>query len=174
MDLYNQRNNTQNRIGLSLYSIDADVLQTMTQSVSGLTGVAYHYGIDGLGVHHIIAIPIDPSLRLWTPIPGRVYVDTNTSAIISQEVAAQWANNFKAQNPDAIWFHYFGSNVVTDIVSNSSLFKLDIIPAISDLDFSPQLLLAVSTQLDILGLGRSATETPIYDASYPCPRCEAQ
>jgi hypothetical protein len=177
IDLYNQKNLTQNRIGLSAYSIDDNLLSDLRESVPNLTGVAFHYGIDATGSLHIIAIPVNESLRLWTEIAGRIYVDANTSTIITKAVAEEWADNFKEANPDAIWFHYFGQNVVTDILASSSLARVDIIPALSDLDFSPQLLLIVTTSfdlLDLLNLGRTNGETPIYDASYPCPRCEVQ
>jgi hypothetical protein len=174
IDLYNQKNQTQNRLGLSTYSINDNLLSDLSESVSSLIGIAYHYGIDENGTKHIIAIPVDESLRLWSNIEGRIYVDANTSTQISKTVAEEWANNFKDANPNAIWFHYFGQNVVNDILATSSLARVDIIPALSDLDLSPQLLLIVTTSLDLLNLGRINTETPVYDASYPCPRCEVQ
>ena len=174
ISLYNSKNQTQNRIGLSPYGLDNEELEALRESVDNLTGVAYHYGLDDNGTKHIIAIPLDETLRLWTDIPGRIYVDANTSEVISQEVAASWADNFKNANPNEIWFHYFGQNVVSDILSTSSLTGIDIIPALSDLDLSPQLLLVVNIDILGLGLGRTSGETPIYDASYPCPRCEAQ
>lgn len=174
IDLYNQKNLTQNRIGLSAYSIDDNLLTDLSESVQNLTGIAFHYGIDDSGTRHVIAIPVNESLRLWTNIEGRIYVDANTSTVISRDVAEEWADNFKEVNPDAIWFHYFGQNVLTDILDSSSLARVDIIPALSDLDFSPQLLLIVTTSFDLLDLGRTNGETPIYDASYPCPRCEVQ
>lgn len=175
IEAYNERNNTQNRIGGLLYSIDHVQWQALLTSVTELIGVAFQYGVDESGTKHIIAIPVDEELRLWTSIPGRIYVDANTGTEISQSVAYTWAQRYQAQHPDGVWFHYFGKNVFDEILTIPYFSRVDIVQAINILGLTPELLLIV-TDLDVLSLGRvaDAENTAVYDASYPCPRCDVQ
>lgn len=172
INAYNKKNNTQARIGNLIYGIQGEKLETLLSSVDDLTGVAFHYGIDDAGSSHIIAIPIDETLKLWGSIPGRVFLDTNTGNEISQQEASEWAQRHKDANPDGLWFHYFGKNVFDEISTIPFLNVVQIVPAIKILDFTPQLLLVIAN-LDVLNLGRTSNvqNTIIYDASYPCPPC---
>jgi hypothetical protein len=167
---YNQMN-TSARLGI-LYSVNRADLENAITSIDNLTGVAFQYGTDGNGEKHIIVIPIDQTLRLWTSVPGRIYIDANTSSEISQEMAQSWADNYQAANPYSIWFHYFGRNVFDEILTSADFAAVDIMPALNDLDLSQELLLVVGNTLDLLG--RTNTETDVYDASYPCPKCAVQ
>ncbi|HYF68914.1 MAG TPA: hypothetical protein VD884_12310 [Ohtaekwangia sp.] len=172
INAYNKKNNTQARIGNLIYGIESDKLENMLSSVDGLTGVAFHYGIDDAGSTHIVAIPINETLKVWSSIPGRVFLDTNTGNEITQSEASVWAQRYKDENPDDLWFHYFGKNVFDEISTIPYFNIIQIVPAIKILDFTPQLLLVIAN-LDVLDLGRTSTEqnTKIYDASYPCPPC---
>lgn len=161
--------NPNNRVRL-LYSVSSASLQTAMNSVDELVGLAFQYGFDENGIKHIIIIPVDRSLRLWTNIEGRVYVDANTNSEISQAVAQEWANSYQASNPDGIWFHYFGRTIFDEIASRPGSSRVNIIPALRDTDYAPQMLLVVGNVLDLLN-GRVRTETDVYDASYPCPKC---
>jgi hypothetical protein len=170
---YNQKYDPAGRLDGILYSLSSTQLQQLLSSVDNLIGVAFQYGLDDSGNKHIIVIPVDNTMRLWNFIEGRLYVDANTGAVITKGKAEQWSLNFQKANPDAIWFHYFGRNIFDEIVTLSDFTSLDIIPAINDLDFSPQLLLVVGNSSSLLG--RTGTETTtVYDASYPCPKCDVQ
>jgi len=155
------------------YSIGSAELQAVRASIANFVGMAFQYGLDENGTKHIIVIPIDETLRLWTSVGNRIYWDANTNTVVSKDVAFGWAKRYQSENPDAIWFHYFGANIFDEIFSFSGFSILNIVPALDDLDLSPELLLVVGDTANIL-LGRSASETPVYDASYPCPRCEVQ
>jgi hypothetical protein len=168
IEAHNERNASARLDGL-LYSVNSAELQLLLSSVDELVGVAFQYGLDENGVKHIIAIPVDQSLTLWSSISGRVYIDANTSTEISQSTAHAWALNYQTANPTAIWFHYFGGNIFDEIVSVSDFVGLNIVPALNILNLTPQLLLIVGNTESILG--RVGTETSVYDASYPCPKC---
>jgi hypothetical protein len=173
MDTYNVKSSSGGRIA-GTYSIDKDILETSRGSVPNFIGVAFHYGIDGAGVKHIIAIPVNESMSLWNPISGRIYVDANENAPVTQDVAYTWAQAYKAQNPNAIWFHYFGKNVFDEMTGISYFQNMEIIPATNDLDLTPQLLLVIEDP-NLSNGGRTFSETTtVYDASYPCPRCPVQ
>jgi hypothetical protein len=161
-------------LGLFSYTISGPQVEAMTASVSDLVGVAFHWALDDDGDTHIIAIPIDPTLSLWSSIPGRIYVDANTGNPISQAVAQDWAQNYKDEHPTGIWFHFFGETVMDQILAIPYFNSMDIEPAINILNLLPQMLLIVWNE-DLLPFGRSDAErATIFDASNPCPPCACE
>jgi hypothetical protein len=180
MEYYRNKNNEEGRLGLGLglfsYTVSATQVEALVQSVSGLTGVAFHYATDENGNQHILLIPVDTSLSLWSSIPGRIFIDANTGDAISQSVAQTWAQNYKDAHPFSIWFHFFGKDIFDEILVIPYFDTLDIEPAINILNLTPQLLLVVWNN-DILPLGNGRTMDEggkIFDASNPCPPCGVQ
>lgn len=177
LELYRSKNNivSNGRIDLLGYSLSKENLAVMSSSVDGFTGVAFHHATDYFGQHHFLAIPIGESLGVWDASPGKVIIDTNTDTQISGSTARLWAANYEASHPGDYWFHYFGRNVFDQMNLLTFFDAMQIEPALSDLDLTPQLLLIVSDlDLDILGLSLGRTnnnETVVYDASSPCPPC---
>lgn len=172
MEAFQQKYNPQGRLLYPDYSISGSRLETALTSINNLTGVAFHHATDDLGQHHFIVIPVDASLSLWTDIEGRLYIDANTNTIITREVAQTWSQRYEQANPEQIWFHFFGSNIFSEILQIPYFDNLEIEPAINILNLTPQLLLIVG-QEDLLNIGgRYKTEdTKVYDASSPCPPC---
>lgn len=171
MDIYDQKSDLSGRRNPK-YVVSANQLKTSLQSVENLTGVAFHHALDDNGAHHFIIIPVDESLSIWKSIPGRVYIDANTNTEISRSDARKWAKNYEEANADGIWFHFFGSNIFDDISTIPYFTKMNIRPAIKDLDLSAQLLLIIHKGNLGLSSGRlSSDDTVIYDASSPCPPC---
>lgn len=174
IDVYKNTSNAEGRLLFPDYSITATRLQQLMQSVSELTGVAFHYGLDENGSQHILIIPVDESLSLWSAIPGRIYVDANTGNEITQDVASAWADNYKAEHSGDIWFHFFGQDIFEEMNTIPYFASLDIQPALNDL-LSPQLLLIIWPDGILPIFGRTAKEDPlVYDASNPCPPCAIQ
>jgi hypothetical protein len=172
-EFYEQKNSEQGRLSLSNFEMSAAQLDALLSSVTSLVGVAFHYGIDESGTTHIIAIPVDESLSLWTNIPGRLYVDTNTGNTITQSVASVWAENYKSENPSGIWFHFFGETTFDEITSIAYFDTMEISPAINIFNLRPQLLLIIWNDVNLLG-GRTRRDDgggTVYDASHPCPPC---
>lgn len=175
MDVYKSKTRAEGRLLFSDYSISASKLDELVQSVSGFTGVAFHYGIDDNGATHILIIPIDESLSLWSSIPGRIFVDANSGNEITQSVASAWADNFKQAHPSDIWFHFFGQEIFEEMNTIPYFNTLDIQPGLNDV-LLPQLLLVIWPEVVSI-LGRQAREDQngvVYDASYPCPPCAIQ
>jgi hypothetical protein len=185
MEYYKKKNSEQGKVGLLglglfTYTISGTQMEAMLESVSDLVGVAFHYATDNLGNTHIIAIPIDPSLSVWSSIPGRIFIDTNTGNPISQSTAQAWAQTYKDAHPTGIWFHYFGETIFDQILAIPYLNSIDIEPAINILNLTPQMLLIVWNE-DLLPFGRTvgagkaaAERATIFDASNPCPPCACE
>jgi hypothetical protein len=180
LELYRSKNNmnTSGRIDLLGYSLSKENLADMSNSVAGFTGVAFHHAKDYFGQHHFLAIPIGESLQVWDGSAGKIIIDTNTDTQISGSTARLWAANYEASHPNDYWFHYFGRNVFDEMNLLTFFDAMQIEPALSDLDLSPQLLLIVSDlDLGLLGLslGRTKTEeTVVYDVSSACPPCAVE
>jgi hypothetical protein len=173
IDLYKEKNNDQGRLISLGYEVSDNNLEALLHSVPDLNGVAFHYGLDASGRRHIMVIPIDGSLLVWASIPGRIILDANSNTVISQSTAQAWALNYQAAHPQEIWFHFFGANIFDEIVQIPYFDSIDIQPALSDLNLSPQLLLIIwSDPLDLLlGRGKESFNGKVYDASNPCPPC---
>lgn len=155
------------------YGISDTKMAEVVASTQNIVGVSFHYGIDELGKKHIIVIPVDEALRLWTSIPGRIYVDANTGDNISQGVAATWAQNFKDQYPSDVWFHFFGIDIINDMCALPFFDRVDIEQGINILGLTPELLLVVYN--DPLDFGRTQDGPGmVYDASNACPPCHVQ
>ncbi len=171
IDYYQDQNNSSGRASLfENYEVSAGQVESILSSVSNVVGVAFHYGTDVWGTKHIILIPVETSLSLWSSIPGRIYVDANSGNTISQSTAQSWATNYKNAHPSDIWFHFFGANIFDDIQAVPYFEHLDIEPGINVLNLTPQLLLVVWNE-DLI-LGRSQDEEGrTFDASNPCPPC---
>lgn len=158
----------------SPYFVSKPLMETLIESTPDFTGIAFHYGLDDAGATHIILIPVDGSLLLWSAIEGRIFIDANTGSAIAQEVAAQWAGNYKAANPSSVWFHFFGKNIFDDIAMLPFYTGVDIEPAINVLNMTPQLLLVIWNEEGSL-LGRTMEQNAVvYDASNACPPCAAR
>ena len=172
IEFYRRQQHEQGRLDLSSsFSVSAPHLESILKSIAGLVGIAFHYGIDDLGKIHIVTIPVDESMSLWSDISGRIIVDANTDTEISQDIASTWAQRYKDAYPDEVWFHFFGKNVFDDMIALPFLTNVEIEPATNALDLTPELLLVV-TDDDLTSAGRTAnTEGVVYDASNACPPC---
>jgi hypothetical protein len=172
---YNAANNIDaSRISLSLYAVSDGNLNAVLQSLPNLLGVAFHHAIDDFGFHHFIVTPVDESFDPWSSVPGRIYLDANTDTEISATEARQWAARYENANPDEVWYHFFGKNIFEEIPTIPYFKSLNIVPALNDLDLSPQLLLIILND-GLLGLGGRVNDAGqvVYDASSPCPPCPA-
>lgn len=158
----------------SIYSVPAPEMNAMLDSTSGLTGVAFHYALDDNGVKHVILIPVDETLDLWGGSSNRTFIDANTGTAIDYSVAFSWAENFKRANPDTIWFHFFGKDIFDQMRALPYYQSVNIEPATSTIDLTPQLLLVV-LNYDQISIGRTQTASgTVYDASNACPPCAAK
>lgn len=173
IEFYRKKQYSQGRLDAMLsYKVSGKNLDTLLNSVSNLVGIAFHYALDEAGQEHVIAIPIDESLDLWSLASDRILIDANTDSPVSSAVAAAWSQNFQKAHPDDIWFHFFGKNIFDDMRALPYFDNIDIEPAINVSNLTPQLLLVVTND-DLSSVGRTASDAPgtVYDASNPCPPC---
>lgn len=171
---YRTANNGESRTGTSSgYSVPASQLKELLASVSDVVGVAFHYGVDESGKTHIILVPVDPSLSLWTSIPGRIYVDANTGTAMSQSLAQTWTTSYENAHPSSIQFHFFGANIFDEIQAIPYFESIDVEQGIDLLNLTPELLLVV-WNTGLLSGRTAGEEATVYDASNPCPPCDVK
>lgn len=168
MDLYRTQNHLAAREMPSGYALSKANLATVSASVEGLLGVVFQHGLDDAGVHHFLIIPIDESLQIWHR--DKTIIDANTDSVVSYDDARQWAKNYQTANPSLIWYHFFGKHVFDEMNAISFFEYIQIEPAISDVNFTAQVLLIVNDLSLDVSSGRSEyEEAVIYDMSTPCP-----
>ena len=156
---------------VSSYNVLASEVTALLQSTPDNIGIAFHYGQDNLGEKHIILIPIDGSMSIWSSTAPRIFIDANTGNRITQVQAYMWTKQYQNANPNAIWFHFFGSNVFAEMSTVPFFNSLDIQPAIDVLNLTPQLLLIIWNE-ELVSSGRTTGEyAKVYDASNACPPC---
>ena len=181
MVLYRKERSVQGRLeGTPFYSVSADHMKAALTSADDLVGVAFHHALDDNGERHILVIPVDATLGLWSDTP-RMLLDANTNTEISADVASAWASNYKTAYPDEKWFHFFGKDVFDQMSALPYFSSVELEPAISELDFTPQLLLIVpndegeSDEAETDASGRTSSLSllygAVYDASNSCPPC---
>lgn len=175
IEFHKRKKSTKGRIEtVPEWKIPAGQMNTMLSSVNALVGVAFHYAIDDFGASHILAIPVNESMHLWTLIPGRVIIDANTGMEIDHDLAHIWAQNFTASNASEVWYHFFGKNVFNDMQALPYFESVDIEPATNSEDLSPELLLIIWNDAQI-SVGRTFAEYgTVYDASNACPPCATE
>jgi hypothetical protein len=148
------------------YAVTKQSLETMMQSTSGLIGFTFHHALDHAGKHHILIIPIDNALQLWTSSSStRIFFDANTNTAIDIEIARNWIDRYTAANPERIRYHFFGADIFREIVQSPE-FRIE--EAIND-EQIPQLLLVVPGNIENSGTGRINSEDQVYDLSVRCP-----
>ncbi len=175
IEYYRNQQTSEGRTALfSRFQMSDSLTIKLLNSTDNLVGIAFHWAIDHQGKIHILVIPVDESLRLWTATPERIIVDANTGTPINRRVAYKWAANYKKVNPSGVWFHFFGANIFDDMCALPFFETVNIEPAINILNLKPQLLLVVYNNGQY-NIGRTAYDPPgvVYDASSACPPCHA-
>lgn len=150
------------------YSLSKDNLAAITASVDNLVGVVFHNATDAAGEHHILVIPIDEQLQVWSE--NKTIIDSKTDAPIALAEAREWARNYQNQNEGAIWYHFFGKHVFDELNALEFFEYIQIEPAINDRDLSAQILLiANDPSVDVSGGRSEFADAVVYDMSASCP-----
>ena len=170
IDTYRTKLNLAGREKPSGYALSKANLAEMSASVEQLVGVAFQHAIDESGLHHFLVIPVDATLQIWST--DKTIIDANTDAPISYADARQWAKNYQVENPESIWFHFFGARVFEEMYTISFFEYIQIEPAINDENLKPQVLLIIN-DLDATASGgrTEAEESVVFDGSWACPPC---
>jgi hypothetical protein len=148
------------------YSITAEQLRSVMQSVPDPIGITFHYALDDNNRPHVIAVALDAHASLWAP--SSVAIDANTNTAIAIDQAKAWARRHRQANPGRVWYHSFGNNAIAEIVTNPDFNYLDIAPAING--NGPQLVLLVWNNGNTNGRTTGEGGSPVaYDESTSCP-----
>lgn len=157
---------------LDSYHVTASQIRTMLDTSPDLVGIAFQYATDESGKKHILAVPVDETMKVWTGASGRTLYDTNTGNQISEATASAWAATYRDAHPDGIWFHFFGKDIFEEMSALPFFDRFEIAQGINTLELTPELLLVVwNNELSSAGRTYDADGT-VYDASNPCPPCK--
>lgn len=150
------------------FGATAPQLAVVLGAVPDRRGVALHHALDDDGEHHVLLMAVDQDARPWSS--PTLVLDTNTGATVDYDTACAWAERYEDENPEQVWYHFFGRRIIDGIVGDPRFDFLDIEPAVNDLG-EPQLVLMAWSE-DGGGEERSRDGDPVpYDASNPCPPC---
>lgn len=123
-------------------------------------GIAFHRALDDDGEYHIIVEPIIEGQPAWT---SQLLLDANTDALVNVETAERWADNYKSENPNEAWSHFFGMHVF-----ESAFNSIQLVESLDD-DNAPALLLYI-WRTSANQVGRTSGEMlEVYDRSIVCP-----
>ncbi len=148
-----------------VYKVTQANLEAMMQSTSNLVGFTFHHALDDAGKHHVIIIPMDDLLHIWTSPSQRIVIDANTDTEVSMTTAREWIENYRKARPQAIRYHFFGADVFQEIVQREGF---EIREAINDQQI-PQLLVVVQVTTEAAD-GRVSTEEQMFDITLACPK----
>ena len=90
-------------------------------------------------------------------------INPNTGGIIPLPDAVQWTLNFRTTNPTKIKAHFFGSNIIQDILNQTDCVGIRMYNAIDDSNNAQIILVGVNSNSDDMTTGIVA------DMSIPCP-----
>lgn len=168
---FHKNRSSASRLVVDGCSVSASTMNTMLTSTKNLVGVAFHYAVDESGTAHIVLVPVDESMDVWSSAPGRMLIDGNTGLEISLQQAKAWAERYKASYPSDIWYHFFGKDIFDQMQALPYFEAVDIEPATDPEDLSAEMLLIVWNG-DVSSSGRTQAESgTVYDASNACPPC---
>lgn len=146
-------------------AIAAEDLDMLLLNVTEAFGVILHHALDEEDHHHILIEPVREDLILWTN--GNVF-DATSNEFVDVSKARRWTTLYKSMHTFGPWSHYFGADIFAEITALQGFDRIEIVPAINDLDV-PQLLL-YSFYIMEPANGRSKNEeVKIYDGSAVCP-----
>ena len=147
------------------YSINAATLASTIGNVKGRLGVVLHHGLDDSGEHHLFMFAIDEDGVLFK----NQIVDVANGGIVEEAIAKSWSNKYALEHPSTPWYHFFGSDVFSEIQSASNFSHIDIVRGLNENNAEQILLFVYKTEATS---GRSQGESMIvYDLANPCPPC---
>jgi hypothetical protein len=156
--------------GNSLFEISSEVLRQSLDAVDKKIGVVLQHAQDDAGAHHILIAPLQESSSVESLT---TFIDANTNGFVSTTTARSWLGAYADANPNKPLYHFFGSVVFDEIVSNASFNYMEIVPAMNDNE-EPQLLLFVWNNLATSSGRTQSDQLVVYDFSNPCPPCAAE
>jgi hypothetical protein len=143
--------------------IPSSYLYDYLADIESKLGIAFHYGSDLDGEMHLLIIKYDNETR-WS----ETIFDTKTKLIISNSEAHALCDRFRTLKTSGPWSHFFGKNLIVDILSKSNFISFQLIPGINDED-EQQLLFHVWLDQNPLNGRTLESQLEVYDKGFPCP-----
>jgi hypothetical protein len=91
-------------------------------------------------------------------------INPNTGGPILLATAATWTQKFRTDNPTAIKAHFFGSNIINDILAQPDCVGIRMYNAIDDSNAATIILVGVDSN------AQDITTGIVADMSAPCPQ----
>lgn len=157
---------------------------------SGSMGVRFYYALDGSGNHELLAtgtdatghdLPADlqavgsaASEKLHSAAASRNIFSGLESDQVTEQVAGQWLGNYTTTNPQGLRAHFFGNEIIRQILRQNGCVGIRAYYAIDNNGIQKLLLIGVtSTGVNILPSSSDRIEDgnggTIGDNSFPCP-----
>jgi hypothetical protein len=149
----------------SSFSVEADVLSELLVSIDEKLGVILHHATDESNTNHLLIFTMSNDGQLFN---GDI-LDASSGKLISATIAKSWAVNYAESHPVTPWYHFFGSDVFSEIQSNAGFDYVDIVRGLNETDEEQLLLFVYNTK--VISGGRTLAEVTVYDKSSPCPPC---
>jgi len=181
--------NTKNVQSATSHFFGSSVLKKIL-AVSGSMGIRIYYSIDDAGNKQLLLIGADSQGNDLLPksgakgisssldLSGGIVADSFTGTEedwVSDEVSIRWIANYAAQNPLGLTAHFFGYEILNQILNQSGCIGIRMYYALNDSGVQQVLLVGVSGKgeniLPTSLTGGKVTEGggTIGDASFPCP-----
>jgi hypothetical protein len=159
-------------------------------------GIRFYYSKDDNDINHLLAIPVDgrgndfsfrfvphglnSSLNL-SPVGSKEIVSGLESDSVTFEKARHLINNFRLKYPSGIVGHFFGYEIIKQILSQSNCVGIRCYPALDDKGVQQLVLIGVNNNgVNILHSGNNVERKTdgggiVADVSTPCPAmCSAK
>jgi hypothetical protein len=98
----------------TVFYLPATALRSLIGSDKA-AGICFYYGTDSAGNVHLVPVAVD--------VRGYVMQTASlvtTNGTVSWEKAKKWRQDFKLQNPNGIWGHFWGSVAVERLLSKGT------------------------------------------------------
>jgi hypothetical protein len=156
---------------------------------TGSMGIRFYYAVDDAGSAKLMLIGADGKGNDLVPTYGIAGRDSFTNIMggagpslmgtegdsISMEATKRWEAAYVVRNPTGIQAHFFGNEIVNQILSESGCVGIRVYYALNDSGVQQLLLVGVtSTGGNLLPKSESAgrvadDDNTMADVSYPCP-----
>jgi hypothetical protein len=120
--------NTLSRQYSSVLSVGKDNLRLLVEAIEDYDGFFFYHGLKS-NQHHIFVIPYRKGKNFWE---DNVTVDANVDQLGEAAIAKIWTDAFQWNNPSGPWSHFFGRNLIQNIMAQDGFEKIEILPAIND------------------------------------------
>ncbi len=176
------------KIAIKAHFFGANVLKKIL-ATTNVKGIRIYYSIDDVGNNQLLVLGTDDhgydqvprsgakGISSLLDFSGGTVADSFTGSEetwMSEEVSNRWIANYSTQYPQGLIAHFFGFQIINQILSQPDCIGIRMYYALNDSGVQQILLVGVNTKgeniLPQLNGGRVEDGGgTVADASYPCP-----